>query len=102
VLLKGSVRAPLTLALASFCVFSCAEPLSEEECGSLLDRYVAVLAGSDRPGTTDSELVRLKAQAREKAAHDPSFRKCASRVSRSQFQCAMKADSADRLEQCLL
>lgn len=80
----------------------CSEPLSAEECSALLDHYVTVLAASDRPGTNDTELVRLRAQAREKAARDPAFRRCAHEVSRSKFECAMKAASADHLEQCML
>lgn len=80
----------------------CSEPLSSEECNALLDHYVTLLAASDRPGSNETELLRLRAQAREKAARDPAFRRCAREVSRSKFECAIKADSADRLEQCLL
>ena len=83
-------------------LLGCSEPLSAEECNALLDHYVSLLAASDRPGTNDTELVRLRAQAREKATKDPAFRRCAHEVSRGKFECAIKADSADRLEQCLL
>lgn len=81
---------------------ACAEPLGPEECGALLDRYVTLLVQSDRPSTSEGELLKLKAQAREKAARDPAFRRCASEVSRRQFECALEADTADRFEQCLL
>jgi hypothetical protein len=80
----------------------CSEPLSSEECSALLDHYVTLLAASDRPGSNDTEVLRLRAQAREKAARDPAFRRCSREVSRSKFECAIKADSADHLEQCLL
>jgi hypothetical protein len=80
----------------------CSQPLSAEECNGLLDHYVSLLAASDRPGTSDIELLRLQAEARQKALHDPAFRRCASEVSRRKFECAMQAPSADRLEQCLL
>lgn len=80
----------------------CAEPLSSAECETLLDRYVSLLVASDRPNTSDAELVRLKTLARDKAQHDPAFSRCAREVSRGQFQCAMKAENVDRLEQCLL
>jgi hypothetical protein len=89
----------LALGLAAT---SCAEPLSQEECETLLDRYVSLLVASDRPKTGEAELVRLKQQAREKASRDPAFGRCSREVSRNQFQCAMKAENADRLEQCLL
>lgn len=83
-------------------VGGCSERLSPAECETLLDRYVTMLSASDRPNTSDTELVRLKSLARDKALRDPSFMRCASEVSRSQFQCAMKAENTDRLEQCLL
>ncbi|MFZ5891736.1 MAG: hypothetical protein ACOY0T_11835 [Myxococcota bacterium] len=95
------VRAGALLILLGLST-GCSEPLSHEECETLLDRYVSLLAASDRPNTSDAELLRLKTQAREKARHDPAFLRCGREVSRSQFQCAMKAENADRLEQCLL
>lgn len=89
-------------ALALFGVAGCSEPLSADECNALLDHYVSLLVSSDRPGTTDAELLRLQVEARAKAASDPAFRRCAREVSRRRFDCAMRADSTDRLEQCLL
>ncbi|HEY8947151.1 MAG TPA: hypothetical protein VIM73_23065 [Polyangiaceae bacterium] len=102
-LLKGlgwfGRRATILLAALSC---ACSEPLSAEECGALLDQYVSLLAQSDRPGTTESEVLKLKAQARDKASRDPSFRRCSREVSRSQFECALEAETADRFEQCML
>ncbi len=80
----------------------CSTPLTAEECDALLDQYVALLAASDRPGTAEVELLRWKANAREKAARDPSFQRCSREVPRRKFECAMQAPNADRLEQCLL
>jgi hypothetical protein len=91
-----------TLLLCSSLLPGCSEPLSAEECNALLDHYVTLLAASDRPGTNDAELVRLRSQAREKAAKDPAFRRCAKEVARSKFECAMQASSVDVVEQCLL
>jgi len=89
--------------LATACsLLGCSVPLNPEECNALLDHYVALLVSSDRPGTSEVELVRLKAAAREKAARDPAFLRCKSEVPRRKFDCAMQASSADKLEQCLL
>jgi hypothetical protein len=97
---RRALWAPIALLGGSLC--GCAEPLGPDECNALLDQYVRLLAQSDRPGTTDAEVLKLKAQAREKAARDPAFARCSSAVSRRQFECALNADSADRFEQCLL
>jgi len=88
--------------LAAACSLGCSVPLNPEECNTLLDHYVALLVSSDRPGTSDMELIRLKAAAREKAARDPAFLRCKSEVPRRKFDCAMQASSADKLEQCML
>jgi hypothetical protein len=87
----------LALSLAS-----CGRTLSPAECDSLLDRYVEKLVGSDRPDTPASELVELQRRAREKASRDPAFAECKKAVSRKQFECAMQAETVDRMEICLL
>lgn len=96
-----TVRRAVAPIVAAACM-GCSEPLTPGECGALLDQYVTVLAQSDRPGTTEPELLKLKAQGRERAARDPAFRECSERVSRRQFECAMTAENTDRFEQCLL
>lgn len=80
----------------------CGKPLEAQECVRLLDRYVELLMKGDRPGASAGELLRLQEEARLKAARDPAFAECSSRVSRGAFECALDAVNADRLEQCLL
>lgn len=90
------------LVLCGLVLGGCGAPLTPQECDQLLDHYVSLLVASDRPGTSDVELLRLQARAREKAAQDPAFRGCSREVPRRKFLCAMEAANADRLEQCLL
>jgi hypothetical protein len=93
----------LALAACLGCLAaSCGPPPNAIECAALLDRYVTLLANSDHPGTDETELMRLREEARQKAARDPAFRECPSRVSRREYDCAMSAENADRFEQCLL
>ncbi|HEX6765198.1 MAG TPA: hypothetical protein VF103_06960 [Polyangiaceae bacterium] len=81
---------------------SCSRSLTPAECDALLDRYVEKLVGSDRPGTSAAELVELQRRARATAAQDPAFADCRSAVSRKKFECAMQAETVDRMEICLL
>ncbi|HLV68169.1 MAG TPA: hypothetical protein VKY73_20270 [Polyangiaceae bacterium] len=90
------------LGYAALVSAGCSEPLSASECGALLDRYVVLLAASDRPELGEVRRLELKARARESAARDPAFQRCTREVSRGQFECAMSAPDVDRLEQCLL
>ena len=80
----------------------CQKSLTQEECYSLLDKYVELLVQTDRPNTSPPDRLRLKNEARAKANRDPAFAECSDRVSRSEFECAMQASNPDGLEQCLL
>ena len=96
-----SARTFLFLGLMLGCL-SCSKRLEPSECDELLDRYVGLLVTSDRPGTSETEVLRLKQRTRERALAAPAFARCPFEVSRSQFECAMQAANVDRLEQCLL
>jgi hypothetical protein len=85
-----------------FCVQGCRTPLSKDECNQLLDHYVELLVSADRPGTSGEELYRMKQETRSKAARDPAFLECSNEVSRPKFECAMQAQTPDKLEQCML
>lgn len=80
----------------------CGKRLEGVECQQLLDHYVELLLRDDRPKSSAGEVLRLQQEARKKAEQDPAFRECSERVSRRGFNCAMDAQDANRLEQCLL
>jgi hypothetical protein len=80
----------------------CGRRLEAAECDSLLAHYVELLLRDDRPGASAAELLRLQQDARRKAQRDPAFHECSDRVSRRDFECAMAAQDANKLEQCLL
>ena len=80
----------------------CGKRLDPSECQQLLDHYVELLLRDDRPKSSAGEVMRLQQEARKKAERDPAFLECRERVSRKSFDCAMDAEDANRLEQCLL
>jgi hypothetical protein len=96
-------RATLTvLALVlGLTLGACSRNPTPAECTALLDRYTEKLVGSDRPEVKAGELEKLKADARARAAEDPEFAACSHKVSRWQYECAMKAETVDRMEICL-
>ena len=105
----SSPRAALTrvgllvngLALLGLAASGCGRSPTPAECTALLDRYTEKLVGSDRPDVKPGELEKLKADARARASEDPEFAACSRKVSRSQYECAMKAETVDRMEICL-
>ncbi len=93
---------PLRHALAlALLTTGCGRSPTPAECTALLDRYTEKLVGSDRPDVKAGELVKLKADARARAAEDPEFAECSRKVSRSAYDCAMRAETVDRMEICL-
>lgn len=83
-------------------VASCRPALSEQECVKLLDHYTDKQIDQARPSTRPAERSLLIDQARARAAGDPEFATCTKKVSRSAYECAMAAASADAIERCLL
>ena len=83
-------------------LFGCQKPLEDPECVRLLDHYTDKVIDQARPSTSTAERLELTLAARRKAELDPAFAECSNRVSRSQFDCAMLAESADQIERCLL
>ncbi len=88
--------------LALLAAVGCGKRLEPPECQQLLDHYVELLLREDRPKSSAGEILRLQQEARKKAERDPAFHECSARVSRGSFDCAMAAQDANRLEQCLL
>ena len=79
----------------------CKPKASVTQCDQLLDRY-ALLVVTER--TADASTEQIKAEReREKseARGDDAFKNCSSEVSQAEFECAMRAPSADALEKCL-
>jgi hypothetical protein len=92
----------LAAALSCLLLLGCGRRLESQECDALLDHYVELLLRDDRPKSSAGEVMRVQQEARRRAERDPAFKECRDRVSRRGFDCAMNAQDANRLEQCLL
>jgi hypothetical protein len=94
------------LCAAALAVLShgCGKALSDEECGSLLDRYTELLAKSQNAQLPAHRIAELQGRARELAGSEPAyeFADCSKRVSRRNFECAMQAPSVDEMERCFI
>jgi hypothetical protein len=100
--LGGAARGGVLACLLALPLLGCGKRLEPQECDALLDHYVELLLRDDRPKSSAGEVMRVQQEARRKAAQDPAFKECRQRVTRRGFECAMDAQDANRLEQCLL
>jgi hypothetical protein len=71
------------------------------DCEALLDRYVEHVAYAIDPKPASSTLIERRALAHAAASSRAAFSRCQSDLTRSEVECAMKADSADSFERCL-
>jgi len=87
--------------VALTCAPACKPKASASQCDSLLERY-AQLVVTEKYADAAPEQIKLE-QEREKneARSDDAFKNCSSEVSQAEFDCAMRAPSANALEKCL-
>jgi hypothetical protein len=99
-----SRSAVVALSTTAALLGACGKPLDAAECDRLLDRYTERLVLQEQPDSTPEELAHRMRQARELAHRDDVFEfdRCASLVSRRQFECAMSAPTVDDFERCLI
>jgi hypothetical protein len=94
-------RMLMVASCALLLIGACGQSLSQEECFKLLEHYTDKQIDQARPSTRSADRSVLLEQARTRAATDPEFATCRT-LSRSAYDCAMAADSADAIERCLL
>ncbi len=80
----------------------CGPRLSDRECRELLDRYTLLLLRAEAPRLPADQVDQLRLQAQVRLAASPELARCAGRVSRRAYDCAMRAASPDEIERCLL
>ena len=83
---------------------SCGKRLDSAECAALLDRYTERLVREESPGASPERVAEATRAARDLARRSPVFEfdRCAARISRREFECAMQAPTVDEIERCLV
>jgi len=80
---------------------ACKPKVTARECDTLLERYARLVVVQAHPDASAEQISAEEQRERTEARGDDAFKNCRSEVSRSEFDCAMKAESADALEKCL-
>jgi hypothetical protein len=97
-------RAALRFVVAALALASstdCKPKASSAQCDQLLDRY-AELVVTERFADAGAEQIKVEREREKREARgDDAFKNCSSEVSKTEFDCAMRAPNADAVEKCL-
>ncbi|AKT42811.1 hypothetical protein [Chondromyces crocatus] len=79
-----------------------AERPTSEECLTLLDRYVELVAHAvDATPSRFAAIVTERRAAASAVVSEQGFPRCQSELTREEVTCGLRANSADDLERCL-
>lgn len=79
----------------------CKPKVTSRECETLLARYARLVVTETYPDASADRVSVEEQRERREARGDDAFKNCSSEVSRAEFNCAMRAETADALEKCL-
>jgi hypothetical protein len=101
--MSSVTRAPSILVGCAIVLSSlgCKPKVTPVECETLLDRYARLVVTETYPDASPDRVSVEEQRERGEARGDDAFKNCSSEVSRTEFDCAMRAETADTLEKCL-
>jgi hypothetical protein len=102
---RASILPLVALSVPGF--LACAKKIEPDECGKMLDRYIDMVVATD-PATQNlppeqASAVRemKKAVKKAEASYMHVQTRCATEVTRKEYDCAMAAKNADEWEACI-
>jgi hypothetical protein len=99
--LSDAMIGAVAVAVAVACSAGCKPKASASECDQLLDRYAELVVTERIADAGDDRIKAEREREKSEARGDDAFKNCSSEVSHAEFECAMRAPSADALEKCL-
>jgi len=79
----------------------CKQKASASQCDQLLERYATLVVTEKHPDASAADIQAEQQHEKSEARGDDAFKNCSSEVSQPEFQCAMRAATADSFEKCL-
>jgi hypothetical protein len=100
---RGTWIATVLLAVlaASPAAMGCKAKASATQCDQLLERYATLVVREKLPDASTAQVQAEQQREKTEARGDDAFKNCSSEVSQAEFECAMRAATADALEKCL-
>jgi hypothetical protein len=79
----------------------CKPKATEANCDQLLERYAHLVVTEKYPDASPADIDAEQRREKNEARGDDVLKNCSSEVSRAEFECAMRAATADTFEKCL-
>jgi hypothetical protein len=98
---SAMIRAALLVGAVLVALPSCKPKVTPAQCDTLVDRYAQLVVTEKLPDAGPATIKSEQERERGEARGDDAFKNCTSEVSRAEFDCAMRAPTADALEKCL-
>jgi hypothetical protein len=98
--LRGALAAAAGVCIAVGAL-GCKAKVSPSQCDQLLDRYASLVVREKYPDAAPDQVRTEQQREKGEARGDDGFKNCSSEVSLPEFDCAMRASTADALEKCL-
>lgn len=93
--------AACALVAIAFLPGACKPKASQAECDELLGRYARLVVTEKFPDASATQVRAEEEREKVEARGDDAFKNCSSEVSRTEYECAMHATTADALEKCV-
>ncbi len=93
--------AACALVALAFLPGACKPKASQAQCDELLGRYARLVVTEKFPDASATQIQAEEEREKVEAHGDDAFKNCSSEVSRTEYDCAMRAATADALEKCV-
>jgi len=80
---------------------ACSKKVTQSQCDAIVDRYAELVVKESKKDASAEEIKAEQARERDEAKADDAFRNCTSEIEPADYDCAMKATTADAIEKCL-
>ena len=91
----------VVLVAFAFLPAGCKPKASQSECDELLGRYARLVVMEKFPDASATQIQAEEEREKVEARGDDAFKNCSSEVSHAEYECAMRALTADALEKCV-
>jgi uncharacterized protein YgbK (DUF1537 family) len=79
----------------------CSKKVTQSQCDTMVQHYAELVVRDTKKDASAEEIKAEQEREKNEAKSDDAFRNCTSEIEPADYDCAMKADSADAMEKCL-